>query len=95
MTKPISDAQLVAAVSVRVDRARQLVKLIKNDSSTGLLKHTAIELEAAGQLVRANRLGENLAVIMLDIDHFKSVNDGYGHATGDLVISSVAMLLLS
>ncbi|MDO9142780.1 diguanylate cyclase [Rhodoferax sp.] len=93
LTKPISDAQLVAAVRVRVERARQLEAQISRDSLTGLLKHASIKESAGTEVTRARRSGKPVSLAMLDIDHFKSVNDTYGHAVGDVVISSVAMLL--
>ncbi len=93
LTKPISDAQLVAAVRVRIERARQLSAQISRDSLTGLLKHAAIKEMVDIEVARSQRKGTSITVAMLDIDHFKTVNDTYGHAVGDLVISSVAMLL--
>jgi diguanylate cyclase (GGDEF)-like protein len=93
LTKPISDAQLVAAVRARVDRARQLDAQITRDSLTGLLKHASIKESLEIAVTQARRHGKPVTVAMLDIDHFKSVNDTYGHAAGDVVISSVAMLL--
>ena len=91
--KPVADAQLVAAVRVRVDRARQLADQINKDSLTGLLKHASIKEVAAKEIVRARRAAKPVTLAMLDIDHFKSVNDAYGHAVGDLVISALAALL--
>jgi len=93
LTKPISDAQLVAAVRVRVERARQLAVQISKDSLTGLLKHASIKETAEVEVIRARRIGKPATLAMLDIDHFKLVNDTYGHAIGDVVISSAAMLL--
>lgn len=93
LTKPISDAQLVSAVRVRVERARQLEEQINRDSLTGLLKHARIKESAAIEVIRAQRNGKPVSLAMLDIDHFKLVNDTYGHAVGDVVISAVAMLL--
>ena len=93
LIKPISDAQLVAAVRVRVERARQLDAQISRDSLTGLLKHASIKEAVDIEVARARRSGKPTSVVMLDIDHFKAVNDNYGHAVGDVVISSVAMLL--
>ncbi len=92
-TKPISDTQLVASVSVRIERARLLTAQINRDSLTGLLKHASIKEEAELALIRARRSKTPLSLVMLDIDHFKNVNDSYGHAMGDVVISSIAMLL--
>ncbi|WP_345793666.1 diguanylate cyclase [Thauera sp. JM12B12] len=91
--KPVSDAQLVAAVRVRVERARQLADQINKDSLTGLLKHASIKEVACKEIRRARRTGKPVTLAMFDIDHFKSVNDTYGHATGDLVIAALATLL--
>lgn len=93
LTKPISDAQLIASVRVRIDRARQLDDQISKDSLTGLLKHSSIKEAADVEVPRSRRTGKPVTLAMLDIDHFKSVNDSYGHATGDLVIKSIATLL--
>lgn len=93
LTKPISDAQLVAAVRIRIERARHLDEQISRDSLTGLLKHASVKEAAAIEVIRSRRNGKPVSLAMLDIDHFKLVNDTYGHAVGDVVISSVAMLL--
>lgn len=93
LTKPISDAQLISATRVRVERARQLAAQISKDSLTGLLKHASIKEMSELEVLRARRIGKPVTLAMLDIDHFKLVNDNYGHAMGDVVISSVAMLL--
>ena len=93
LTKPISDSHLVAAVRARAARSRQLSDLMSKDSLTGLLKHARIKETIALELARAERSGKPLSVSMLDIDHFKSVNDTYGHAVGDRVIKALAHLL--
>ena len=93
LTKPISDAQLVAAVRAHIDRARQLEAQITRDSLTGLLKHASIKDAIEIEVVRARRVGKPVTVAMVDIDFFKKVNDSHGHAMGDVVISSVAMLM--
>ncbi len=93
LTKPVSDAQLVAALHIRIERARQLERQISKDSLTGLLKHASIKDAVELEVIRAQRNGKPATVAMLDIDLFKAVNDTYGHAAGDVVISSVAMLL--
>lgn len=93
LTKPISDAQLVAAVKVRAARSRQLGDLMSKDSLTGLLKHARIKEEVENELQRARRHDKPVCVVMTDIDHFKKVNDTYGHAAGDRVIKALAQLL--
>lgn len=93
LTKPISATALVAALRQRVKRARQLQALISKDSLTGLLKHSSIKDALSNELSRAYRSRESLCTSMLDIDHFKRVNDQYGHAVGDIVIASLATLL--
>lgn len=93
LTKSISDAQLLASVRVRVARSRQLADLMSKDSLTDLLKHARIKEEIDIELTRAQRSGKPVCVAMVDIDHFKLVNDTYGHAVGDRVIRAIAHLL--
>ena len=65
--------------------------LATHDSLTGLYNRSALQdlLPALG--ARARRQGEPLAFLMLDIDHFKRVNDTYGHLAGDAVLREVAL----
>lgn len=93
LTKPIPDTHLIAAVCVRVDRTRQLADQITKDSLTGLLKHASIKEAAEVEVLRSQRSETAVTFAMLDIDHFKTVNDTHGHAVGDLVIKSIATLL--
>jgi diguanylate cyclase (GGDEF)-like protein len=93
LTKPISDNALVVAIFARAQRARQLAEVMTKDSLTGLLQHAHIKERLGAELERAARLQQNVSVAMLDIDHFKKVNDLHGHLTGDQVISSLANLL--
>lgn len=93
ITKPIDDAQLVLAVNSRLKRSQQLKNLIEKDSLTSLIKHSSIKEAAELEFVRSQRNKNSFSIVMLDIDHFKSVNDKYGHGTGDIVITSLATLL--
>ncbi|NOX76831.1 MAG: diguanylate cyclase [Gammaproteobacteria bacterium] len=93
LTKPITSAHLISSVSIRVERSRILNTLMVKDSLTGLLKHTKIKEQLAIEVSRASRKHNPLCFVMLDIDHFKSVNDNYGHMVGDRVIKSLARLL--
>ncbi len=67
-----------------------LVAQSRVDAKTGLLNVSAWEREAEAELSRAVRTGAPLALALLDIDHFKSVNDTYGHLAGDKVLRAVA-----
>jgi diguanylate cyclase (GGDEF)-like protein len=93
ITKPISDNALTAAVFSRVQRARSLSMALSRDSLTGLLKHADIKEQVALEVERAQRSGKPASVVMLDLDHFKQVNDSYGHAAGDNVIRALANLM--
>lgn len=94
ITKPVKDRRLIAVVESRAQRARALEHAMSRDSLTGLLKHTKIKEAFELELARANRQGSGLSYAMVDIDHFKRVNDTYGHAVGDRVIKSLAHLLI-
>ncbi|GAA4558137.1 GGDEF domain-containing protein [Planotetraspora kaengkrachanensis] len=73
----------------------QLQAAARTDPKTGLLNAAAWQLEADTEIVRAQRTGETLAVIIIDIDHFKRVNDTHGHLVGDQVLIEVAATLRS
>ncbi|TKL82984.1 diguanylate cyclase, partial [Enterococcus faecium] len=85
ITKPISNENLVTSVKLRLARNREIKSLIERDSLTGLVKHGAIKDSVLTEFERMNRNGEHFCVAMVDLDHFKNVNDSYGHAIGDLV----------
>jgi len=93
LTKPLADRELVAAVSVRAARCRQLSDAIDRDSLTGLLKHSRIKEQVELEMLRSRRSESSMSVIMIDLDHFKQVNDNYGHGVGDKVIKALAQLL--
>lgn len=93
ITKPISDTRLVASVRVRAARFRKLDSLMARDGLTGLLKHSRIKEALEVEIARAERNAIPLSVVMLDLDHFKQVNDTYGHAAGDQVIRAMAHML--
>jgi diguanylate cyclase (GGDEF)-like protein len=93
LSKPLSDLELITAVSVRAARSRQLSDALDRDSLTGLLKHSRIKEQLDIELSRAQRTGESLSLVMLDLDHFKQINDNYGHPAGDKVIKAIAHLL--
>lgn len=68
---------------------QQLLHLSQHDSLTGACNRRYLEEVAERELALAQRHGRKLAVAMLDIDHFKQVNDQYGHETGDRVLQAL------
>ena len=93
LVKPIFPEHLVAAVVTRARRFRALRALMVRDSLTGLLNHTTTNEQTKIELARARRIKQSLSFALLDIDHFKLVNDQYGHPAGDRVIKSLSNLL--
>lgn len=93
LTKPFNPVILNAVVKSKIERYRTLRRSMLQDSLTGLLNHITSK-ERLVAAVKASEAGsEPLTVAMIDIDHFKSVNDNYGHPMGDQVIRSLAWLL--
>ncbi|MEK7794931.1 MAG: diguanylate cyclase, partial [Candidatus Hydrogenedentota bacterium] len=65
---------------------RKLEERARTDSLTGVLNHSAIAGALEKELVRAEREGGHVSIGMIDIDHFKAINDSIGHQAGDLVL---------
>ncbi|MEI7608138.1 MAG: diguanylate cyclase [Rhodospirillaceae bacterium] len=93
LVKPIKPEHLIAAVVSRTERYRKLRSVMMRDGLTGLFNHSTITDRLEQEVARARRQKAPLSVVMLDIDHFKLVNDTHGHPVGDRVIKSLARLL--
>jgi diguanylate cyclase (GGDEF)-like protein len=65
------------------------------DSLTGLANRRALEEKLAAEISRAQRFAHQLAVVLLDLDRFKQINDSFGHAAGDVMLRAVSRLLTS
>ena len=65
------------------------------DSLTGLANRRALEEILAAEISRAHRFAHQLAVVLLDLDRFKEINDSFGHAAGDVMLRAVSRLLTS
>jgi two-component system, cell cycle response regulator len=103
VTKPFDAGELVARVKVQLkiktlqDELRKTNELLKRltniDYLTNLFNRRYLTEILEGEFLRAQRNHEYLSLIMIDIDHFKKVNDTYGHHNGDVVLASVATLI--
>ena len=91
------NAELEDIVAARteelVEKNRLLEVLAVTDKLTGLYNRRKLDEALEEELARARRYEFDLSIIMLDIDHFKQVNDNYGHGAGDAVLVAMADLL--
>jgi len=84
------------AMARRVEEAQEtLWRAAVRDSLTGLLNHREFYRRLEEEVARADREGQEVAVLMIDLDDFKSVNDTWGHLRGDGVLREVARALES
>jgi diguanylate cyclase (GGDEF)-like protein len=93
ITKPIQPEYLVTAIRMKAQRTRDMRFFMERDSLTGLLNHSNLLEKIEYEIQRAVRIDGSLTFAMIDLDHFKSVNDTYGHLTGDRVLKSLSRLL--
>ncbi len=93
LTKPIRPETLIIRINAKAARSRNLRFLMERDSLTGLLNHAHLKERISIELIRVKRSGGNLSYAMIDADHFKNVNDSYGHLAGDLVLKSLSRML--
>jgi diguanylate cyclase (GGDEF)-like protein len=83
-----------ASVSVEnVDLHETVQRQAVTDELTGLFNHRRFQEVMTQEVERARRYGQEMGLIMLDIDNFKRVNDTYGHMQGDMVLREVARVL--
>ena len=80
-------SRAVASRTVSEERANNLAA---RDPLTGFLNRRSLAEDGAEMFKRAKRRGKGMALLLLDLDHFKSINDMHGHATGDALIRAVA-----
>lgn len=100
VTKPFDAGELVARVKVQLKikalqdelrKSNELLKELSNtDPLTNLNNRRYLTKALNSELLRAERTGDCLALIILDIDNFKKINDTYGHQNGDKVLSAIA-----
>ena len=100
LRKPVESSELAARVRAALrtkgladelrERNAELERLATTDHLTGLYNRRFVGRELERLILRARRHGQSISVAMLDIDHFKSINDEHGHAVGDAVLIEVA-----
>lgn len=86
LTKPVSPDDLLLAVQSRIKRGRAVHDLMTLDALSGLYNRREVLRLLDTELARSRRIGTPLTVALLDLDHFKSINDNHGHTVGDWVI---------
>jgi len=91
VAEPTGDRDSLPFLQAMIDA---LVDLSSRDALTGLANRRSFELALAREIDRVARSGEPALLLVLDIDHFKRINDSWGHGAGDGVIKAVAGALL-
>lgn len=89
----VRNSELAAEIKRREAVERELNRLARTDSLTGLANVRAFEEMAASVLRTAERYAQPFVVVAIDLDHFKSVNDRFGHAAGDEVLVELGRIL--
>ncbi|MBK6295805.1 MAG: diguanylate cyclase [Rhodoferax sp.] len=85
--------ELRQAQTLLIGQNQQLERLAVTDQLTGLFNRLRLDQTLEQERVRSERYGTHFCVLLLDVDHFKSVNDRYGHQMGDQVLTGIARLL--
>lgn len=89
-----SHAEIMAANQAMQQQNQVLEMLSITDSLTGLYNRSKLDAILSDQLARFKRTQREFTLLMMDIDHFKSLNDTYGHITGDEILAAVACILV-
>jgi len=86
---------LLGVVGKRLEQDQKLLNdLASHDGLTGLYNHRMYYLRLDEEFIRRHRVGSPISLLLLDIDHFKQVNDNYGHLTGDRVLKTLSEVVI-
>jgi diguanylate cyclase (GGDEF)-like protein/PAS domain S-box-containing protein len=88
-------ASLVALAIASAAGREELTRLAQTDALTGLANRRAFEARLAAEVLSARVTGDPLSVVVLDLDHFKEVNDRHGHEEGDRTLQALAARMRS
>lgn len=88
-----AEAAILADFAALAASATDLWREARKDALTGALSRTAFHDRARQVLSAARRSAEPVSLVMIDLDHFKNVNDSFGHAGGDAVLAAAAAML--
>lgn len=93
LLRPLAQARVTATLTHRAARARRLEEAVRRDPLSGFLTVGTLLDEMESVLAYARREGERIAFLLLDVDHFRRVNEQLGHQTGDQVLAHVAGII--
>ncbi|MCP4605149.1 MAG: response regulator [Proteobacteria bacterium] len=91
--KPVLREELLARINIRLDRVKLFKERADRDGLTGLLTRRAFVEQFKMRLSEASRFDNSVSLCLIDIDHFKKINDTYGHLAGDRVLAGFGRLL--
>lgn len=94
-TEDIPAEEVAVRIAVRAERSRRARQRFDNDSLTGLPHRRGFLERLSRSYAECVRHGRPMAIALCDVDHFKAVNDRYGHPVGDLVLAALGRLLSS
>jgi diguanylate cyclase (GGDEF)-like protein len=93
LVKPVPPALLLSTVSARLERSRFLKTLLHKDGLTNLLNHSSFMEQAQMVVAQAKRQSNYTAMIIIDVDYFRSINERHGYTGGDKVLVALSLLL--
>ena len=103
ITKPFDAGELIARVNTQLrlkrlhdelmEKTRKLSKMADRNGLTDLYNHRFFQEKLSEEFARAKRYGLPLSNILMDIDHFKKINDTYGHLVGDVILKGIGSML--
>jgi diguanylate cyclase (GGDEF)-like protein len=94
--KPIDEIEVIARVQSALrfkDYQDKLKEMAMKDSLTGIYNHALLVDLLEKEFLKQKRKNGNLCFVMIDIDHFKNINDNYGHMAGDKVLQELSQML--